>query len=315
MNRNGSRLLIALFVCLNQLFLTGAGAGEVVDRIVAEVNDEIITMSELQNMAKGIEARGGVSPGSKEDHQMQRQMLESLIDRKLAKVEAKKRGITLTEKEMAQAMEKFMRRNNLPNEETLSKALSQAGLTMKELKQQIADQIIQERLLLAMVGQKVVVRDADIRRVYDEMHKEGGTQVHLRIIKLPIPPGGTEAQKSELQQKAEAIVKEAQHGASFSDLAKKFSVEQADMGFISLADINPRLAERLAQLKSKEVAPVQVPEGFQLIQVVERRSGQARSFEEAAPEIKEMLTQRELEKHFDEWIKTLRAKAHIKIML
>jgi peptidyl-prolyl cis-trans isomerase SurA len=87
------------------------------------------------------------------------------------------------------------------------------------------------------------------------------------------------------------------------------------MGFISLADINPRLAERLAQMKSKEIAPVQAPEGFQLLQVVERRSGQVSSFEEAAPAIKEMLTQKELEKHFEEWIKTIRAKAHIRIML
>jgi parvulin-like peptidyl-prolyl isomerase len=68
-------------------------------------------------------------------------------------------------------------------------------------------------------------------------------------------------------------------------------------------------------MKPKEVAPVATPEGFQLIQVMDRRSGQARPFAEAAPEIRQILSQREMEKHFTEWVKTLRGKAHIKVML
>ena len=49
--------------------------------------------------------------------------------------------------------------------------------------------------------------------------------------------------------------------------------------------------------------------------MVERRSGQPRSYEEAAPEIRRILQQKEMEKRFSEWVKTLREKAHIKIML
>ena len=56
-------------------------------------------------------------------------------------------------------------------------------------------------------------------------------------------------------------------------------------------------------------------EGFQLIQLVDSRSGEARPFEEVAPEIRRILQQQEMEKYFGEWVKTLREKAHIKIML
>jgi peptidyl-prolyl cis-trans isomerase SurA len=315
MSRTCKKLLAPLLVCLIQLLLAGPGSCEVVDRIVAEVNDEIITMSELQHMAKGVEAQAGIKPSAKEDREVKRQMLEALIDRKLAKAEAKKRGITLTDKEKSDALEGFMRRNHLPNEEALKQALSQAGLTLNEIKQQISDQIIQERLMMAMAGQKVTINEAEIHKVYDEMFKEGGAQLHLRAIKLPFPPGATEAQKEEMKQKAEAILKEASQGASFPDLAAKHSVEQLDMGFVALSDINPQLAEHLARLKPMEVAPVHTPEGFQLFQLVDRRSGQARSFEEAAPQIRNMLMQKEMAKYFEEWIKTLRAKAHIKIML
>ena len=108
---------------------------------------------------------------------------------------------------------------------------------------------------------------------------------------------------------------EIKNGASFPDVAAKYSVEEKDVGFISLTDLDPRLVEFLGHFKPTEVAPALTPQGVQLIQIVERRSGGARPFEEVAPEIRRILSQKEMEKKFSEWVKTLREKAHIKIML
>jgi peptidyl-prolyl cis-trans isomerase SurA len=316
MSRNRSKLLIAIIACLCQFFLAGPGGSEVVDRIVAEVNDEIITMSEIQNMAKALEAQTDMKPTGKEDRQVQRKMLDNLINRKLAMVEAKKRGITMSDKEMAEALGTFKQRNNLPNDEALNKALSQAGLTLNEFKQQITEQFIQNRLVIAVVGAKVVVSDADIRKFYEDKFKQrGGVQVHLRVIKLPYAPGATEAQKAQLKAEAENIMKEARQGASFPEIANKLSASQTDLGYVNVSDMDPKLAEHLNRLKPKEVLPVEAQEGFQLIQLVDRRTGQARSFEEAAPEIRNFLMGQEAEKYFEEWVKGLRDKAHIKIML
>lgn len=314
MTRNRGKLLIAIVASLCQLYLAGPGGSEVVDRIVGEVNDEIITMSEVENMAKALEAQAGMKPTGKEDRQLQRKMLDTLINRKLARTEAKKRGISMSDKEMAQALDDFKQRNNMPNDEALNQALSQAGLTLNEFKQQISDQFIRNRLMMAVVGSKVVVQDADIRKTYEGKFKESGVQVHLRVIRLPYPPGATEAQKAELKDKAETILKEARQGASFPEIASKLSVSQTDLGYVAVNDVDPKLAEHLTRMKPKEVLPAEAPEGFQFMQVVDRRTGQARAFEEAAPEIKNMLMQQEAEKHFEEWVKGLRDKAHIKIM-
>lgn len=309
------RIIIVVFVCLSQFLLPGAGAGEVVDRIVAQVNDEIITMSELEQVAKSMQAQSGQNPLGKEGKAMQRQMLESLIDRKLAQAEAKKRGISLSDRELDQALEEFKKRNNLPDDAALTKALSQAGMTLKELKQQLSDQIIQDRMVQVAVGAKAMVNEADIRRAYEESNKEGGNQVHLRMIQVPFPPEATTAQKEELRKKADLILKEVQEGRSFSEAARKHSVSEADLGFIPLSDMAPQLIEYLKRLRPGEVAPVQSPEGFQLIQLVARRSGPPRSFEDAAPEIRRALMRQQIEKRFSEWVKTLREKAFIKIML
>jgi len=315
MTKTEGRLLIALAALLLQLMLAGTGVAEVVDRIVAEVNNEIITMSELENMGKTVETQAGVKPKGPEEKKMQREMLEALIDRKLARAEAKRRGIVVSDKEIDAAMAQFKQRNNIADDEAFAKGLAQAGLSVKEFKQQLADQMTQERLLVVVAGTKASVSDAEVRRLYDQRFKKGGTQVHIITLRMPFPPGATQAQKDEIKQRAETIVGAIKRGESLAAAAGQFSLKPSDVGFVSQSDLEPRLAEYLDQLKPKEVAPILTQEGIQLMQVVGRRSGEARPFEEAAPEIRRILQQQEMEKYFGEWVKTLREKAHIKIML
>jgi len=315
MTRIEGRWLIALAAVLIPLMLAGTGVAEVVDRIVAQVNDDIITLSELQHMAKTVEAQAGVKPKGAEEKKLQREMLEALIDRKLAKAEAKRRGIVVSDKEIDAAMAEFKRRSNIPDDETFAKGLAQAGLSLKEFRQQLADQMTQERLVAMVVGTKVSVSDAEVRRIYDQQAKTGGTQVHIVTLRMPFPPGAAEAQKEEIKQKAETILSAVKRGESLADAAGKFALKPSDVGFVAQSDLDPRLAEYLEKLKPKEVAPILTQEGIQLMQVVGRRSGEALSFEVAAPEIRRILQQQEAEKYFVDWVKTLREKAHIKIML
>jgi peptidyl-prolyl cis-trans isomerase SurA len=315
MTKTEGRLLIALVAVLIQLMLPGTGVAEVVDRIVAQVNDEIITMSELQNMGKTYEAQAGVKPKGADEKKMQREMLEALIDRKLARAEAKRRGIEVSEKEVNEAMAQFKKRNNIADDETFAKGLAQAGLSVKEFKQQLTDQITQERLLVVVVGTKVSINDSEVRHIYDQQFKKGGTQVHIATLRMPFPPGATEAQKDELKQKAETILAAVKRGESLAAAAGQFSLKPSDVGFVSQGDLDPRLAEYLDKLKPNEVAPILTQEGIQLMQILDRRTGEARPFESAAPQIRRMLQQQEMEKFFTEWVKTLREKAHIKIML
>jgi len=307
-------LAIAILFFLLSIILVGVVAGEVVDRIVAQVNDDIITQSELEQMVKSLQGMGAISPQAKDTKALQRQMLDSLIDRKLALAEAKKRGITVSDRDMEQAMDDFKKRNNLPNDEALTKALSQAGLTLKEVKQQISDQIIQDRMVQLAVGTKATVTEAEVRRVYEGASKEGGDQVHLRIAALRYPPQATAAQKEESRHKADAILKEIRQGGSFKEAVRKQAVSETDMGFIPQGDVAPQLVEHLKKLRAGEVIPVETPEGFQFIQLVARRSGPARSFEEVAPEIRRILMRQDMERRFGEWAKSLREKAYIRIM-
>jgi peptidyl-prolyl cis-trans isomerase SurA len=311
---------LILAVCLAAVLGAVPGSPEVVDRIVAEVNDEIITMSELEQMARVFQAQAGLNPKSKEALSMKREMLEALIDRKLAKAEAKRRGINVAGKEVDQAVEEFKKRNRILDDAALNEALGKMGMALPEMRQQIADQIQQERLVQLVVGaKKTPVSEAEVRRFYEANFKEGGggQQVHLQMMNMPFPPGATAEQKAGIQKTAEVVLNEYRRGQPLAEIQRKHSLTSQDLGFMNPSDLDPKLAEILAKLKPGELVPIETPNGFQLIILKERRVGKGKPqpFEEVAPEIRRMLAQKDLEKHFMEWVKTLREKAHIKIML
>ncbi|MEW6386770.1 MAG: SurA N-terminal domain-containing protein [Thermodesulfobacteriota bacterium] len=297
-------------------WLAAAAAAEVVDRIVAVVNDDIITMSELEQTSRAYQDASGALRRPKSDKAFLRQTLEELIDMRLARAEAKRRGITVSDKDLEQALQDFRQRHNLPDDAALAQVLGQAGISLNEFKQQITDQIMQERLMAVMVGAKVKVDEGEVRRFYDqEFPKTAGEMMHLRIITLPYPPGATHTQKEELQLKVESLLKEARQGVSFEELRRKHDLSMQDLGFIPVSDLDPQLAGFLKGLRPGETAPVKSPQGFQLIQLVGRKTGQPQSFEEAAPQIRRFLRTQAMRKEFSEWVKGLREKAHIKIML
>jgi peptidyl-prolyl cis-trans isomerase SurA len=307
--------MMILFLGIGIFLFIAVAPAEVVERILAVVNDEVITKSEVDQMAKAMQSQPGMKlPGNPKE--LQKQLVDALIMQKLAKAEAKRRGITVSDKEVDQAFAEFKKRNNIESDEALAKALAKEGMTIKGLKQQIGDQMTQERLVGIVAAGKAVITEAEVRNFYDkEYPKTGGGQIHLKVLNMPFPPGATEAQKEEVKKKAETILQEYRKGVSWEALRDKYNILIQDMGFISEADLDPELVQFLGRVKTGETAPVQTLQGFQLIQVVERRDSKTRSFEEAAPEIREMLQRREMEKTFKEWMKTQREKSHIKIMM
>jgi len=311
--RSWGKVIFLLGICLSLFFPTARA--EVVERILAVVNDEVISKSEVDQMAKAMQGQPGLRlPANPKE--LERQLLDALIIQKLAKAEATRRGITVADKEVEQAFTEFKKRNNIPDDETLAKALAKEGMTVKGLKQQMADQMTQERLVAIVAAGKAVVTDSEVRTFYDkEYPKTSGGQVHLKVLNMPFPPGAGDAQKEEVKKKAEVILTEYRKGVSWETLRDKYNVVIQDMGFISESDLDPELVQFLGKVKTGETAPIQTLNGFQLVQVVARRDSKSRTFEEAAPEIRELLQRRHMEKTFKEWINGQREKSHIQIMM
>jgi peptidyl-prolyl cis-trans isomerase SurA len=310
--RGRGKALFLLFFCF--FMFAALARAEVVERILAVVNDDVITKSEVDQMAKAMQSQPGMQMVSGKE--LEKKLLEAMITQKLALTEAKRRGITVADKEVQAAFDDFKKRNNIPDDDTLAKALAREGMTVKGLKKQMHDQMLTERLMTIVAAGKAIVSDKQVHDFYDkEFPKTSGGQVHLKILNMPFPPGATEAQKEEVKKKAEMILQENSKGVSWEQLRDKYSVMLQDMGLINESDLDPELVQFLGKVKTGETAPIQTLKGFQLVQVVDRKDSKTLPFEKVAPKIRELLERQDMEKTFKEWIKSQKDKSHIKIMM
>jgi peptidyl-prolyl cis-trans isomerase SurA len=294
-------------------------AAKIVDKIVAQVNDEIITLSELEQAMKYFKPDPG-SPAPTENEAFRRQMLDRLIDRKLAKEEAKRYGLTVPDKEINKALDDIKQRNGFADDAALSNALAKDGMTMEQLRQQITEQIQQDRLMSVMVKNVPKVPEAEIKKYYEANFKTPENRVHIKVITLPVPPEANAAQQEEVRALAEKVLLEAQKGENFDKLIKQHSKPipnspSGDLGFLRQADLDPKFFEFLASLKPGEVVPLRTPQGFQIIKLVESKMGQVVGLEEVKPNIVQVLEREQMLKSFSEHLKDARKRALIKTSL
>ncbi len=294
-------------------------AAKIVDKIVAQVNNEIITLSELEQAMKYQRTTSG-GQAAPDNEAYRRQTLDMLIDRKLAKEEAKRYGMTVPEKDLRKALDDIKQRNGFADDEALKKALAKDGMTMEQLRQQLIEQIQLDRLMAILVKEKPKVTEADIKRFYEAHYTTPENRVHIKIIALPIAPDATPEQQEEVRAQAEKALIAAQQGEDFDKLIQEYSkpgptMPGGDLGFVRQADLDPKFFEFLANLKPGEVVPLKTPQGFQIIKLMEARMNQVISLDEVRPQIVQILEREQLLKLFSEQMKDARKRALIKIML
>jgi len=149
------------------LLLTAAHA-EIIDRVVAVVNDSAITLSELDAATAGL---GGIKGDDKEKKkriiETKSKVLDQIIEKKLVEQASNKAGITVSEKEIDNAIEDVKQENNLGHEELLS-ALAKSGLTYKNYREQLKEQIRQVKFINKEFRSNIKISRDDVEAYYQQ---------------------------------------------------------------------------------------------------------------------------------------------------
>jgi len=290
-------------------------AQEVVDRIVAIVNDDIVSLSQLDMAAapyrKNIEdSRESLARKKEMTAQMYSQVLNQLVESSLVVQEAQRLGISVDDADVDRAVENFKKEHNL-NQERLELGLAAQGMTLEQYRERIREQILQSMIVSRAVRAKVVVTDEEIKAYYDTHYQEfkAKKKYHLKNI---IVRDATAL--STVQEKLENKV-------DFSQVAKDYSVGSnasagGELGEFDISSFSNEIKVVLEGVgKGQYTKPVDMGGAFQILYVADILSlGQGPVQEEVEKQIQDILFREHGEAQFKKWMENLKNSAHIKIM-
>jgi peptidyl-prolyl cis-trans isomerase SurA len=308
------------------LFSLGGTRGEVVDRIVALVNNEVITSSELEETGRRFfdRVQQSTTPSEREGklREARKAVLEQLIENKLLDQEIRSRKIEVPDREVDAAIQEVMAHNHITENE-LKKALAKDGLTYSYYRQRIRDDLGKMHLVNREIKSKIVIKEEELRKAYDQKLVEYTDQLEVKVqqIFFPVPQVSTEDQITTIRKGAQSVLEKARQGEDFAQLARTYSKgleasEGGVLGFFKPKELRPELEEAAFKLKVGELSDlVKSPEGFHILRVMERKGGEPKPFAEVQDKIRDEMVQAEAERQFREWMKSLRAKAYIDVRL
>jgi len=304
---------------------TSHGA-QIVDRIVAVVNDDIITLNDLNNSLKPYMNQiksMGYDAGKESDvlAKLQKDMLNRLIDQTLTGQEIKKAKLEISDKELDDAMQKI-KEKNFYSDEDFRKALAADGMSLEDYRNKMKEQILRSRLVNREVKSKIVVTEQDIKAYYDAHSEAYGREqkYHLRNIIMRLPQMASDAEKRDVLKRMAAVLEKLDNGEPFETLARQYSetslaAEGGDLGFFKLEALSPQLQEALQELRAGDLTPVlETDQGYQIFYIQEIRVIPGKPLAEVSAEIQEKLYAEIMEKKFKQWLEELRKRSHVKVI-
>lgn len=302
------------------------GAAEVVDRVVAVVNDDIIRLRDLNQALEPVEKRIRSEDLSDEEtlkqlFEARERVLDELIKETLADQQIAEAGVQVDESDVDAAIERIKSRNYYTDED-LRQALQMQGMTMEQYRDEIKNQMLRSQLVNRKIKSKIVITDEDIRSYYeDNPEKYGGTvEYKLRNILLQYPEFGDQEAKAEVKEEMKSVLEELRQGASFEKLARKYSEasnasDGGELGKFALDDLSRDLKPVIRDLEAGEFSNiVETEQGFQIFYVQDIFETPAEPLEKVSDEIENTLYDQRVNEKYDAWIQSLREDAHIRII-
>ncbi|MEA1990744.1 MAG: peptidylprolyl isomerase [Thermodesulfobacteriota bacterium] len=302
--------------------------GIIVDRIAGIVNGDVITLSELEGWAQPLVQKYTNEEMSKEEIETKKQeilaqVLPQLIDDRLAQEEAKKLGIKIGEREIERALDQICEDNHITRDE-LSAKLASEGHTLEEYKKELKQQIERAELINAQVRAKIVVTDEQVNEYLKEHPLNNSSNAPLHIMQHICAK--FEEGDPESREKARRRIEEAYNALGeekvFEEVARRYSdlpsgQDGGYLGAFTLKEMAPSVKEAVVNLKPGDFSEiVDTRVGWQIFRLKEIvQSGQTDLYSAQIKEVRKELYREQINARFEAWLRELRSKSTIQILL
>ncbi len=290
------------------------------DQIVAVVNDDVVTTSELNHALATVKTQIAAERAPQLSEQvLHKQVLDQLINRKLQLQMAKQAGVQITDKDLNTAITRVANQNHVTVAE-LYQHISQEGMSTDDYRSEMHDQLIMHKLQQQEVVSHVTITPQEVDRfMRSQPWKTNNTnEYRLDDILIPISDTPSPEEINTAEKHAQMVFTKLNSGQNFKQVAEAESADNAhalqgdDLGWRKLPEIPSAFAEKIVQMKPKQIAgPIRTSNGFHIIQLADVRGAEAQQAAPSRKEVENLLLQRKFEEAVQNWVSKLRSRAFI----
>jgi peptidyl-prolyl cis-trans isomerase SurA len=318
---------VVTFSLVSFFFFSTYAQAEIIDRIVAIVNDDVITFSDLNQEGASI-FRRIMQQAPPEQIEMtllkaREEILSGLIDKMIIEQRATKTAITVTQKEIDQAIASLIAANKLTPEK-FQQQLQMMGTSEQDYHGVIKHQLLQQKLVEYEIRSRVVITDEKIKEFYNKNYAQKQQKDAYHILQM----GFTWAKESPSAKKqafdtAEEIRQQAISGQDFKTLARQHSIlpsatDGGDIGVFKRNEMASYMKKTITNMEPGQISNIiETPSGYQFYKLLSNQGNieLQSSYEKVKDEIRDQLLNETLNNQFQKWVQELRDQAYIKKML
>lgn len=305
------------------LAMATVAQAETLNRIVATVDGQPITLRELDTFGSQMNNRAAMMYPQGAADMTQRDFLDALLMNKMIENEVDAQGLKATAEDVDSYIERIKSQGELDDEQ-LAAALADQGLTIEQYRKQIAQEIEQALLMNKEVSSRISITNEAVQRYY-QAHQDDYAipdQVRIRHIFLPVSPGADPGEMLKMTTLLETLHDRANRGEDFATLALTYSLgpgadQGGDLGFFERGQMDPAIEEMAFSIPEGEISPpFETSTGVHLIKVEERDIAGVKPLAKVQEEIRSQLYNTELSKRYRRWFQDeLRFRHHIEDFL
>lgn len=302
----------------------------VVDRIVAIVNHDIITLTDLNRQTAQLEQAVKQKKYTPEQERemlfrIRKDAIDRLVEKTLTDQEVKRYGITVTDRELDASIENFKEYNRVTDEE-FRKGLEREGMTIEAFREETRGRLLRTKLVNAEIKSKIVVTEEDIKKYHEKtsgVSADGGPikKYHIFHILKSYGDASDAAGMGSSKEEMDAILTRLKNGEDFSALARLKSESPTneaggDLGLFEPEDLSSEIKQAVEKLKPGEFSDiVRTSQGYQIFFLKEIVTEEAKAYSpDVSAEIEEKLYNDIIDQKFKTWLDGLKEKSYIRVI-
>jgi peptidyl-prolyl cis-trans isomerase SurA len=289
------------------------------DRVIAVVNNDAITLAELQESIVSYRTENPAGRSGPSDEDLRRDFLTRLIESRLQLQEADREKVAVEEVELNEEFLERIKKYGVKNEEEFENLIKSQGVTLDSIKKRLRDGLKVQKLVRRKVTLRVSVTEAEINEYLDENRAklETGLSFHARHI-LITPEADSDAGWEAARIKADMLRTQLQDGADFTELAKQHSRDATakdggDLGPLKRGELAPDVEAELLALGAGQISrPVRSPLGYHVFRLESKDSLEGASIRQ---QIRDILFRQQYDTRLEVWLKEIKQRAIIEVRL